>query len=284
MHGLKWLKNRSVVIPGGGGSLGQALIGKLLSSSCKSIRVLDVSEKSLYEVKQRFHSPRLRLLLGDVRNPDRVATAMSGVDFVIVCAAVKSVDIASENIMETVETNVNGAFAIVREAYRSHPKRVLFLSSDKSILSGGPPGVYHATKFIVEELTRWANLHSESTRFSCIRPANFVPSDMSVFSTWYEYYRAGKQIPVTHPSATRYFIPLGEAAAFTLKALEVMKGGEIFVPPSQKFNMYKLATRLNRPIKIVGLRPSDRLAESLMNEDERRYARKVAGMWVINRG
>jgi FlaA1/EpsC-like NDP-sugar epimerase len=104
---------------------------------------------------------------------------------------------------------------------------------------------------------------------------------MAVFASWYEQYRLRKPISVTHPLATRYFIPLDEAASFTLKALNIMKGGEIFIPPSQKFNMYKLATRLNRPIKIVGLRPSDRLSEELLTMEERRRARKASGMWVI---
>ena len=273
------MRNHSILIIGAG-SLGTALIEQLIPSHYNSIRVLDSSEHALYEAKNHFSSPKLRLLLGDVRDADRLNMAMADIGDVILCAAVKSIDIALANPMETVSVNVFGTFAVIREAYHSKPKRVLVLSSDKGVLGHGM-GVYHASKYIVEAVTRWANFHSSHTRFSCVRPANFVPSDMSFTETWFRAYREGKEIPVTGSEVTRYFIPIDKAADYTLRALRAMQGGEIFVPPAHKENMLSLAKRLKRPIKIIGLRPNDRLSEELLSPEEKKQARKVSGMWVI---
>lgn len=264
---------------GGGGSLGTAVTEHLLHTGVRSIRLLDVSERSLFESKKHFlDNPRLRWLQGDIRDADRVSMAMSAVNYVIFAAALKSVDIAETNPLECIETNIGSA--LIKEAFNAKPSKFLAVSSDKALL-GEDAGVYHASKHILEKVILWANKHG-STKMSCIRPANFVPSSMSVFETWYEKYQMGQPIPVTSSTATRYFMPLKQVAECVIRALQVMKGGEIFIPKTpRKYNLLTLAKRLNVPYAITGPRTGDRDQERLITDAELCRARVVSNMWVI---
>ena len=266
----------------GCGSLGQALTLELLKYSVHAIRLLDVSENALYDMIQLVGSshPRVRLLQGDVRNKDRMRLALQGVHYVIHTAALKSADIAEANPFETIDVNLNGTITTISEAMRAGVSRFVAISSDKALLDS-TAGVYHATKYLVERVTLWANRISNKTRFSCVRPANFVPSRMSVVDTWYKQYKSGQPLTVTSPEMKRYFMPIEQAAKDTIRALTLMRGGEIFVPDATAYNILDLVKSAGLPYQITSPRPGDRTSEELMSEEEKARAKRIRGMWVL---
>ena len=177
------LKNKTVLITGGAGSIGSELAKKILEFPVDSLRIFDVDEHALFQLGKSIKDSRLRLLLGDTQNADRVDMAGTGTDIVIHLAAVKNIEITEFNPIETININVNGTVNMIKMAIKNKPSKFLNISTDKSVESST---LYGTTKQLGERVTSWAGHHIETTKFASVRIGNVIESRGNVFSVWKE--------------------------------------------------------------------------------------------------
>lgn len=276
--------NASVLITGGTGSFGkqytQTILGKY-----KPRRLIIYSRDELkqYEMQQRFNAPCMRYFLGDVRDADRLKQAMNGVDFVIHAAAMKQVPAAEYNPMECIKTNIHGAENVIKAALAANVKKVIALSTDKA---ANPVNLYGATKLASDKLFVAANNVSggHRTRFSVVRYGNVVGSRGSVVPFFKRLVEEGaSELPITDEHMTRFWITLQQGVDFVLKNFERMRGGEIFVPkiPSVKIVDVAKAIAPDLPIKIVGIRPGEKLHETMCPRDDSHITLEFDDHFVI---
>jgi len=256
----------TVLITGGAGSLGGGLVKSILERDVKAIRIFDNSEYSQWQLGYNYKDERLRFLIGDVRDRDRLYRAMNGVDTVIHCAALKHVPLCEYNPIEAVETNVNGSINVIDTAIDNGVEKVIAISSDKAV---HPINIYGATKLVMEKLFTQANVYGE-TKFSCIRFGNFQGSKGSLVQIIEKQLEAGEEITITNRDMTRFWISITNASEFTVECLDVMKGGEIFVPKMSESYVEDVIHTLapDAKYKIIGKRPGEKLHELLFAEGE----------------
>lgn len=278
------------LVTGGAGSLGRRLTEFFLNENKSNIiRVFDHSENGLAHMQTRIADPdrRIRYFLGDVRDKDRLRRAMENVEVCVHCAAQKHVDIGEYNPFESVMTNVYGTQNCIDSALEADIAKFLSISSDKACHA---ISTYGRCKALAESLTIDANNYKGSHRtvFSVARPPNYIESDGSVFEIW--RYQKEKDLPltVTDNRMERYFMSFTEILTFIKKCLDLMRGGEIFVPTNaKKLKIIDLAKgyamdreRVGK-IKIIGMRPGERLIEYLLTDEELAVAEEVDGLWII---
>lgn len=264
----------------GGGSLGEALIGRLLDMGVQAIRVLDNSEHTLFKVQQSFPDAKnIRYLLGDIADYDRVEFAMNKSDYVIHTAANKFVDYIEYNPFQALNTNINGTINVIKAAMKEPSvEKVIFTSSDKSV---EPTSTYGMTKALGEHLFLWASRVSEKA-FTIVRLPNLLRSRGAVFDIWEKQKAEGRPLSITNEGMERYFMSTGEAVGMILKAMEVAKGGEIFVPANvQSKKIVDLAKGMSDDLEVVGVRPGEKIVEKLISGEEQGRAIRVGDMWVI---
>lgn len=275
--------DETVLVTGGAGSLGQALIEALLKRPIKVLRVLDVDENGLFNLRQKFTDPRMRFFLGDVRDPKRIRRAIEDVDIVYHMAALKHVELGELNPFEVLQTNIIGTQNMIEATLDEREiSKFVFISSDKAV--GGPVNIYGTSKFFGERLTITANNYKgdRPTIFGCVRLPNLRESRGSVYEVWERELDEGKPLSVTSPEMERYFMDLKEAAEFTLDATEAMESGQIIVPANAKcFKIIDLARQLSDNIRIVGIRPGEKIKERLLANEEMGKATQMGDMWVI---
>jgi len=272
------LKNKTILITGGAGSIGSVLTKKLLQFPVKSVRILDVDEHALFQLGKLVNDSRLRLLLGDIQNTDRLEMAGIGVDIIIHLAAVKNIEITEFNPIETINTNINGTVNLIKMAMKNKPSKFLNISSDKSVHSST---LYGTTKQLGERLTSWAGRHIETTKFASVRFGNVMESRGNVFSIWDEEIKNNKPISITEPNMKRYFFHVDEAANFILECLPLIKAGEIFVPKMKLYKIKDLADKISKKQNIIGLRRGEKIEEILLTKDEKNRAIEKSTMWII---
>ena len=163
------LKNRTILITGGAGSIGSALVKELLKHPIKTARILDVNEHALFRLKRSIYDSRIRLLLGSILDKERIELAGKNVDIVIHVAAVKNIEITEFNPFETIDTNINGTVNMIKMAIHNKIKKFVNISTDKAV---EPSTLYGTTKQIGEKLVSWAGLHIDNTRFATVRLGN----------------------------------------------------------------------------------------------------------------
>ena len=279
------LKNRVILITGAG-SLGTELVNQFLKEDIHSIRVLDSSEQALFRLELKYpEEERLRFILGDVSNQEKVEFACKDVNYVIHTAAKKFVNYGEYNPDVFIDTNIHGTENVIKGCLAQNVEKAIFISSDKALHHFG---IYAKTKAIGEDLWKWGYKISPTTNFSIIRPGNFMPSEGSIFSIWDDAATQGKEIRVTDKRMKRYLIPIEDMAKFTISVLEKMEGGEIFIPKMEEKDIYKLALEYangdKSRIKIIGLRPGgETLKEDLMSEEEKEIATDGGDYYVIKR-
>jgi UDP-N-acetylglucosamine 4,6-dehydratase len=281
------LTGKNILVTGGTGSFGRQFI-KTVLTQYKPNKVIVYSRDELkqYEMAQAFPEtkyPKLRFLIGDVRDRDRLTMAMREVDIVVHSAALKQVPIAEYNPMECLHTNVFGAENIVRAALDNGVKKVIALSTDKA---ANPINLYGASKLASDKIFIAANNMSGSigTRFSVVRYGNVAGSRGSVIPFFQKLAHEGaKTIPITDPRMTRFWITLQQGVDFVLSSLEMMHGGEIFVPRIPSMKVADVADVLAPGIKheIVGIRPGEKLHEVMVPEDDGRRTLKLKDRYVI---
>lgn len=263
--------NQSILITGGTGSFGKKYVKTLLERyQPKKIIIFSRDELKQFEMQQEFNAPCMRYFIGDVRDKDRLTQAMNGVDYVIHAAAMKHVPASEYNPTECIKTNINGAENVIHAALTNNVKKVIALSTDKA---ANPINLYGATKLASDKLFVAANNMSggHQTLFSVVRYGNVAGSRGSVVPFFDKLINDGvTEIPITHPDMTRFWITLQDGVDFVLKNFARMLGGEIFVPkiPSMRITDLASAMAPNLSIKIVGIRPGEKMHEIMCPADD----------------
>ena len=275
----KLLHNKTILITGGAGSIASGLVKQLVNYSVKAIRVLDIDEHALFVLGRSINDKRVRLLLGNILDKERINMAGIGVDIIIHTAAIKNIEISEYNPIETIDTNVNGTVSMIKMAMKNAPKKFLTVSTDKAVDSST---LYGATKLLAERITKWAGIHlNPPTKFGVVRFGNVIETRGNVFEIWEEELKNKKPLSITHPEMERYFFHVHEAAEFILKCLPILNKGEIFIPKMKSYNVKDLAKKISLDHKIVGLRKGEKLKEDLMTEREKKFSVEKKDMWII---
>ena len=275
--------NSSILITGGTGSFGKKYTQILLEKyKPKKIIIFSRDELKQFEMQQIFNHPCMRYFIGDVRDLARVEEAMEGVDYVIHAAAMKQVPAAEYNPMECIKTNIHGAENVIQAALDSNVEKVMALSTDKA---ANPINLYGATKLASDKLFVAANnMAGGRTKFSVVRYGNVVGSRGSVVPFFNKLINEGaKSLPITHNEMTRFWITLQQGVDFVLKSMSRMDGGEIFIPkiPSVKIIDLAKAMAPNLPIKIIGIRPGEKLHEIMCPSDDSHLTIEFKDYFVI---
>ena len=265
--------NSSILITGGTGSFGQRFVQRAIEKYNPSrIAVLSRDELKQSEMKRRFSeegdSP-IRYFLGDVRDYDRLRRAFRDVDIVIHAAALKQVPAAEADPFEAVMTNIMGAKNVIDAAIDTGVSRVLALSTDKAV---GPANLYGGTKFVAEKLFVQGNAYSTADSiFSCSRYGNVIGSRGSVIPV-FKQQRENGHITITDSRMTRFWIALDQGVDFVMKCIEMMTGGEIFVPKLPVMKIMDLAQAIapDSEVKITGIRPGEKIHEEMVSISESR--------------
>ncbi|WP_456489399.1 UDP-N-acetylglucosamine 4,6-dehydratase (inverting) [Caminibacter pacificus] len=263
---------KNILITGGTGSFGKKYT-EILLKNYKPNKIIIYSRDELkqFEMAQKFNDKCMRYFIGDVRDKERLKKAMENVDIVIHAAALKQVPAAEYNPMEAVKTNINGAENVIDAAIANEVEKVIALSTDKA---AAPINLYGATKLASDKLFIAANnlVGKRKTRFSVVRYGNVIGSRGSVVPFFMKLIKAGEKVlPITHPEMTRFLITLEQGVNFVLKNFERMQGGEIFVPKIPSMKIVDLAKALcpECELKIVGIRPGEKLHEVMITRDDR---------------
>ena len=279
------IAGKVVLVTGGTGSFGKQFLKTVLDKNApKKIIVFSRDELKQSDMREEFSETRyscLRYFIGDVRDRDRLYRAMDGVDIVIHAAALKQVPTAEYNPIEVIRTNVLGGANIIDAAIDRNVEKVICLSTDKA---ANPINLYGATKLCSDKLFVAANGYSghHGTKFSVVRYGNVMGSRGSVIPFFLQK-RAGGVLPVTDPEMTRFWITLEQAVEFVISCLGRMHGGEIFVPkiPSMKIVDLAMALAPECRLEIVGIRPGEKLHETMVPEDDARNAFEYDDCYVI---
>lgn len=266
------MNKQSILITGGTGSLGQALVAKILERFPKIQRLVIFSRDELkqYEMAQKFSHqdyPAMRYFIGDVRDRSRLKRALEGIDTVIHAAALKHVPAAEYNPMEFIHTNVLGAENLIEACMDTGVKRVVALSTDKA---AAPINLYGATKLCSDKLFVAANNYSgRDISLSVVRYGNVMGSRGSVIPFFLRQAKEGV-LPITDPAMTRFNISLSEGVEMVLWALENALGGEIFVPKIPSYKITDLAEAIGPSCKkpIIGIRPGEKIHEEMITSSD----------------
>lgn len=278
------LNDKAILITGGTGSFGKQYVKTILERYApKRIIIYSRDELKQYEMQQEYNTPNMRYFIGDVRDQERLTQAMRGVDYVIHAAALKQVPAAEYNPMECIKTNIHGAENVIKAALENEVEKVIALSTDKA---ASPINLYGATKLASDKLFVAANNSSggHRTKFSVVRYGNVVGSRGSVVPFFNKLVAEGaKEIPITDPRMTRFWITLRQGIDFVLTNFARMYGGEIFVPkiPSMRILDLTEAIAPNVPIKIIGVRPGEKLHELMCPADDAHLTLEFHDHYVI---
>lgn len=279
------LNDKTILITGGTGSFGKKMTQMVLSRfKPKRLIIFSRDEFKQHEMSKMFPVNKypIRYFLGDIRDKSRLYRAFEGVDYVVHAAALKQVPALEYNPMEAVKTNVIGADNIVDAAIDRGVKKVVALSTDKAV---NPINLYGATKLVAEKTFIAANAYAGGqVVFSVVRYGNVVGSRGSVIPLFMNFKKQGiKEFTITDERMTRFWITLEEGVELVMKAISTSVGGENFVPmiPSMKVTDLAKAIEPECRFKTIGIRPGEKIHETLVSEDEARNTKIVNGNYVI---
>lgn len=278
------INGKTILITGGTGSFGKNLV-KHLEKNFNPKKIIIFSRDELKQSEMMHEFPKLkkimRFFIGDIRDYSRLAMATKNVDIVFHAAALKHVPLAEYNPFEVIKTNIIGSNNVIHAAYENNVKNVLALSTDKA---SSPINLYGATKLASDKLFISANNFRGKlkTKFSVVRYGNVMGSRGSVIPIFLKHVNS-KSIPITDKRMTRFNITLNDAIKFVLKSLEIMKGGEIFVPKIPSIKITDLASAMypNKKIEIIGLRPGEKLHEEMISESESFNTVEYKNLYII---
>lgn len=275
--------DKNILVTGGTGSFGKKFV-EVISNEYHPARLIVYSRDELKQHEMRmagFTHPNLRYFIGDVRDLPRLKRAFNGVDVVVHAAALKQVPACEYNPMEAIKTNILGSSNVVDAALDAGVSKVLALSTDKAV---NPVNLYGATKLAAEKLMVQSNAYAGGmkTRFSCVRYGNVVGSRGSVVPLFIKQRETG-EVTLTDERMTRFWISLDQGVRFVIRCIEEMHGGEVFVPKIPSMKMLDLAEAIAPQVKvrIIGIRPGEKLHEVLISEDEARTTVELEDMYVV---
>jgi UDP-N-acetylglucosamine 4,6-dehydratase len=281
------LNDKSVLVTGGTGSFGKHFVRTVIDNyKPRRLIIFSRDELKQYEMQQIFpmdQHPFMRYFIGDVRDRDRLEMAMRDVDYVIHAAALKQVPTAEYNPFECIRTNVFGAENVVSAALRRNVRKVIALSTDKA---ANPVNLYGASKLASDKIFVAANNLSgaDGTRFAVVRYGNVFGSRGSVVPFFKKLMEDGADtLPITDPRMTRFWITLTQGVNFVLSSMEMTRGGEIFVPKIASTTICDLATLIAPKLgqKVVGIRPGEKLHETMIPADDSRWTVEIDDRYVI---
>jgi len=279
-------EGKTVLITGGTGSLGQALTKQLLETNVEKIRIFSRGELKQIQMESQYKDERLRFLIGDIRDKDRLSRALEGTDIVIHTAALKHVPKAEYNPFEVVKTNVNGSQNLIDACLDNNVKIVLAIGTDKAV---APYNTYGATKLLMERLFIAADYWKGNPKihFTCVRYGNVLGSSGSLVPIIAEQIKNGDKVTITDESMTRLHITMNQALDLVFRALEKSVGGEVFVP---KLKAYKVGDMKDAILDLLGsknevehiaVRAGEKYHESLISIDEIRNTYDFEGDYII---
>lgn len=264
---------KKVLITGGTGSLGKALTKKILETKVDTIRIFSRDELKQIKMQSEINDERLRFLIGDVREKDRLEMALEDIDIVIHTAALKHVPVAEYNPFEAVKTNVYGAQNLIESCLRKNVKLALAIGTDKAV---APLNTYGATKLLMERLFISANYYKgkHETKFLCVRYGNVLGSTGSIVPLFVHQIKTGKKITITDPSMTRFNITMKQALELIFRALENGHGGEVYIPKLKAYKVGDVKEAILNLMKSkdnsirIPVRPGEKYHESLISGEE----------------
>ncbi len=291
---FSYYKDKVILVTGATGSIGSEIVKKVLESEPKALRLLDNNETALFDLEQELKDDRIRTLIGDIRDLERLKMAFEGVDFVFHAAALKHVSLCEYNPFDAVKTNVLGTQNVLSAALEANVEKVVVISTDKSV---NPINVMGATKLLAERLTISANNYTgnKKTVFSCVRFGNVIDSRGSVVPIFKKQIKNGGPVTITDPEMTRFVMGIPEAVELILKAGKLAKGKEIFILKMPALNIIDLAQVMieefaplynhqvdDIEIKTIGKRQGEKMYEQLMTEEELGCALEYEDLFILN--
>ncbi|KAA0205579.1 UDP-N-acetylglucosamine 4,6-dehydratase (inverting) [Candidatus Uhrbacteria bacterium] len=281
---MSYLAGKRVLITGGTGSFGQSCVRALLDRS-EARRVIVLSRDELKQSQMMAshagYGDRIAFFLGDVRDKERLDRAFQGVDIVIHAAALKHVPLLEYSPFEAVQTNIIGTQNVINAAIDNGVERVMFLSTDKA---ASPANLYGATKLCAEKICINANAYGAGkTRISCVRYGNVLGSRGSILHV-IETQKKNGVVHLTHEEMTRFWITIDQGVSLVLNGLREMRGGEIFIPkiPSMKVADLIRVCAPGCEIKVIGIRPGEKLHETLVTTEEMRHTVEFPDCYVVH--
>jgi UDP-glucose 4-epimerase len=279
------LNSESLLITGGTGSFGNAVLHRFLTSDIKEIRILSRDEKKQDDMRKKYNCPKLKFYIGDVRDPQSVMNAVRGVDYIYHAAALKQVPSCEFHPLEAVKTNVLGTENVLEAAIQCSVKRVVVLSTDKAVYPINAMGI---SKAMMEKVAVAKSRSSAQTVINVTRYGNVMASRGSVIPLFIEQIRAGKPITLTDPSMTRFMMTLDDAVDLVLYAFEHGQPGEIFVQKAPAATIEVLAKALTalvgkpeHEVRVIGTRHGEKLYEALLSREEMVAAEDLGGYYRV---
>jgi len=272
---------QSILVTGGTGSFGKAFVARALRDGARRIVIFSRDEAKQAAMRAENPDPRLRFFIGDVRDEPRLRRAMQGVDVVVHAAALKRIEVAEFDAEECVKTNVDGTRNVVHAATDAGVGKVVLLSTDKAC---SPVNAYGASKLLAEKLVLAANNTRGATGpiFACTRYGNVAGSRGSVIPLWRQAIDAGRDVQVTNPEMTRYWMTLEEAVELVVWTLANMQGGELVVPNLPAYRLADLAEAMGGAPNVVGTREGEKAHEAMIGPDEA-HDFSVVGPYFVKR-
>lgn len=284
-------ENKGILVTGGCGSIGSEIVKQLLKYNPSKVRVFDNNESNLFHLGQELKSEKIRLLIGDIRDRNRVYRAMKGVDIVFHAAALKHVPLCEYNPFEAVSTNVLGTENLISAAMDNNVEKFIGISTDKAV---NPINTMGATKLLSEKIIIDTSISAANTKFCCVRFGNVLDSVGSVIPIFRKQIKNKGPLTITDKEMTRFFMTMSDAISLVLKAAKITRGGEIFILKMDVIKIIDLAKALieelgpkygHKPqdieIEFIGKRLGEKMHESLMTEEEYMYATDIGGMYIL---
>lgn len=280
------LKDKVLMITGGTGSFGNTVLNRFLDTAIRQIVIFSRDEKKQEDMRIALRNPKIRFVIGDVRNYESVAQAMQGVDFVFHAAALKQVPSCEFYPMEAVQTNIHGTENVLNAAIANQVKRVVLLSTDKAVYPINAMGI---SKALAEKvlIAKSRNVPEGGPIICATRYGNVMASRGSVIPLFIEKIKAGQPVTITDPNMTRFLMSLEDSVDLVMHAFKHGQQGDIFVQKASASTIQDLATALtemfegNGEIKIIGTRHGEKLYESLVSREEMTKAENMGRYYRI---
>jgi UDP-N-acetylglucosamine 4,6-dehydratase/5-epimerase len=280
-------ESKTILITGGTGSFGAAVLSRLLASSVNEIRIFSRDEKKQDDMRKSLHDPRLKFYIGDVRDKDSLTSAVNGVDFIFHAAALKQVPSCEFYPSEAVKTNILGTENVIDSAIQNNVSKVVCLSTDKAVYPINAMGI---SKAMMEKIliAKTRNFYSSNTIGCCTRYGNVMASRNSVIPLFVDQILNARPITLTDPHMTRFMMSLEDSVDLVLFALNEGGNGEVLVQKAPAVTIEVLVNALkdifnvpNHPVSIIGTRHGEKLYETLLSREEMSNAEEVGNYYRV---